>query len=133
MNRSPAHRLAALLVTALFFLAWGGEAVGAHSCPHHGGVVPGAHEGGPSHTAPAAHEDHAHHPEPGHSDAPEHGGCTCVTGCPSGAGSLLPPDVALGLQATLTRFAPRAFPPIQSSAPLLTPYLLPYSQAPPLG
>ncbi len=120
MNRSIASRLTALLAAALFFLAWGGEAVGVHPCPHHTAIERA--EGG-----------HDHHGAPDTPDEPAHGGCTCVSGCPSMAGSLLPPPAGVRLQALVERIAPRAFPPVESSAPHVLPYFLPYSQGPPLG
>ncbi len=121
MNRSTASRLTALLVAALFFLAWGGEAVGMHPCPHHAGIV-------------RADAEHAHHHAPDAPDEPAHGGCTCVSGCPSGAGSLLPPpNAGARLVALVERIAPRQFPPVESSAPHFLPYFLPYSQGPPPG
>lgn len=126
MNRSPASRLTALLAAVLFFLAWGGEAVGVHACPHHAGVHQA--QGGMDHM------EGAHHDAGTKADAPQHGECTCVSGCPSVAGSLLPVDVdAVGIQVAVALIGARPFPPVESSAPLVPPYFLPYAQAPPLG
>lgn len=125
VNRSPASRLTALLAAVLFFLAWGGEAVGVHACPHHAGIhpVPGAH-------AEMDHSGGDHHKP----DAPQHGECTCVSGCPSVAGSLLPVDIdAVGIQVAVALIGPRPFPPTESSTQLVLPYVLPYAHAPPLG
>ena len=122
MNRSIASRLTALLAAALFFLAWGGEAVGMHPCAHHTAI------------SQAGAEHAHHHGAPETPEEPAHGGCTCVSGCPSMAGSLLPPlQAGVRLHALVERIAPRQFPPAQSSAPHLVPFFLPYSQGPPLG
>jgi hypothetical protein len=129
VNRSPASRLTALLAAVLFFLAWGGEAAGAHACPHHAGVhrAPGAHHD-------AGHGAGAHHGAPEDGNAGQHDACTCATGCPSATGSLLPaPAPDAGIQVAESRIAPRPFHTVQSPAPLFLPYFLPYSQAPPLG
>jgi hypothetical protein len=125
VNRSPLHRLSALLAAAFFFLAWGGEAAGLHACPHHGGA-PAAHADAPGH---GGHGD-------GHDEAPapEHGGCTCASGCPSAGGVPLPPDEGgAGLRVAVVHAGPATFPRAEWAAPTVPPFFLPYAQGPPQG
>ncbi len=125
VNRSPFSRVSALLAALFFFLAWGGEAAGLHACPHHGGGT-------------AAHADAGGHGEHGgghdEAPAPEHGGCTCASGCPSASGALLPPDEGgAGLRVALVRAGPALFPRAEWAAPTVPPFFLPYAQGPPQG
>jgi hypothetical protein len=113
-----------LALAVLFLAAGAGRASGLTPCPHHdSSVAPSSH--GVEHAAHAGHVSDEQAPA-------SHGGCNCVGACHAGAATPAPaapaPEHALAAGdatvITIRRAEPR---------PALTPYLRPYSTAPPAG
>lgn len=140
VHRSFAHRLTALLALLVFLFGWTGEALGQHACPHHD-MVQGAaamsakvamhHGGGHAmhHGAPDASMRGGGAPAP-HSAA-EHDACTCQGTCPSAFA-----DAAPARADATPRVVPAAICAARADEPrtlpqLLSPFFLPYGQAPP--
>ena len=127
-QRTPAHRLTALLALVLFLFTWTGEALGMHRCPHHDAVPAASHA--------AAHGGHHGAAQPSHdAQAPEHGdrhACTCQGTCPSATGGALPTvaDAAVRVAPEHVASAPRQ--DAGAITPRLVPFFLPYGQGPPL-
>ena len=104
----------------LFLFAGAGDAWGVHHCPHHDGPPPAAATGSGA----------DHHHGAAATDA-DHGPCTCVGRCHAG---VAPTIADHGAQGTLP--VPPA-PPAAARSPqtplrvALTPFSLPWSNAPP--
>lgn len=149
----PLRRLIALLSAMLPLLSAAGDAFGAHACPHHGAIaMPGhaaamaemvmadggweahqAHMAEMAHTAAMAGMDHADHTAP--ASGGEHDGhetCTCGNVCPISVGPApIAAAVLFDLPYELPYAAPAAHPDPTGLPSRLTPYLLPFAQAPP--
>ncbi len=128
MTSSPQallNRLALVLVALGYLGAWGGDAAGLGSCPHHLGSIPGMEaEHTPESHAHGAEEDEEH----------DHGPCVCIGDCVGAASDI---------SRVAGSFQPLA-PPPQENQPfhtrgderlhrIHTPFVLPYSTAPPSG
>ncbi len=126
----------------LLLLSGAGEASGAQGCPHHGVIVMPGHSAAMAEMmadgAMDAHHAHAAHAS--HGAAPASGGehdghetCTCGGVCPISVG---PAPLALAwlvrVPFVLPYAAPAAHPDPTGLPSRLTPYLLPFAQAPPL-
>lgn len=120
MTRSPKQAVAAILAL-LFVLAGVGDALGAHHCPHHDGVLA---------EVPAANSAAAHEHDPG-ADSGTHGPCTCVGRCHAGAAPSVPAP-ALDRDLPVPPAPPLSF---RAPKPLLRlailPFSLPWGNAPP--
>lgn len=129
MQRTLAHRLAALLALAFFLFTWTEEALGAHGCAHHDAVpgrVAAAHPAAHGHHGAA----HARHGAP----ASEHGdrhACTCQGTCPSVSGGALPATAEAVVRVAPPHVAAAAAPRVDRLVPRLVPFFLPYGQGPP--
>lgn len=131
VNR-PFRRLAALLGAMLVLLSGAGDALGAHACPHHAAIAAPDYAAAAGAERHGAHAPHARMP----ASAPEHDGhdaCTCGGVCPVSAGPVpLAARALLHLPFELPYAAPAAHPDPTGLPSRLTPYLLPFAQAPPL-
>lgn len=118
--------LPSLIVAGLFLATMGGDAFGAHSCPHHD-VLPSA-------AAPALAGLHAGHVADAGAPAGDHdthGPCTCVGQCtatgsyvsPAAFASTVPFDPA-------TTSAPAPVLP-RTPLPRRPAFLIPFAHAPP--
>ena len=117
------RRLLVVLVAVGYLGAWGGDVTGLTDCPLHGGLIHGS-EGVSEH-------GNAH---PGHGDEGEehdHGPCICVGDCVGAATARL---------LVVGSLVPMAAPETDSLRPVVretllqrihTPFILPYSTAPP--
>lgn len=118
----------------LLLLSAAGDAFGAHACPHHAAIAAPGHAAaqGMEHGAADAHR---HHAAPDPADPGEHDGhasCTCGGVCPVSTGPVpLPAPGILNLPLALPYAAPAAHPDPTGLPSRLTPYLLPFAQAPP--
>lgn len=121
----------------LLLLSGAGDAFGAHACPHHAAIQ------APAYAVQAAaadhHAAHASHdptpaPEPEHDDGHDgHEACTCGGVCPVSTGPApLAPAWLVRVPLVLPYAAPAAHPDPTGLPSRLTPYLLPFAQAPPL-
>lgn len=120
MGSRRSKRLVSAGLALLFLFAGAGDAWGVHHCLHHDGPTPAATTG--------SEADHQHGAAAKDAD---HGPCTCVGRCHAG---VAPTIADSGAQGTLP--VPPA-PPAAARSPqpllrvALTPFSLPWSNAPP--
>ena len=137
MHESIRRSTAFALVT-VFALMLGGEAAGAHPCPHHDGL-PAPHHGdaaAPSGHAAEAGSHAAHRALASVDEAPAdqggaHGACSCVGVCQLAVGAAVPESSApaLSAPAASTESAdPLVTAPLRDAA-----RLLPFAHGPPAG
>lgn len=131
----------------LLLLSGAGDAFGAHACPHHDAIVAPGYASSVADAVDAsssmdaadavphgAHASHAGTPAPEHGDGHDgHEACTCGGVCPVSAGPApLAGRALLHVPLVLPYAAPAAHPDPTGLPSRLTPYLLPFAQAPPL-
>lgn len=144
VTRSPAQRLIAILMAALFSLGGEGAGLLRHACPHHD-LGPAGIAGMQASAGAADHDGHAQHgaassstedvsardDDGGHSRHGEGGACTCPGVCEAGSGKPLPSVLGAVVRIAVSGDSDH-LPSLHEAAPRgLTPYLLPYANAPP--
>lgn len=132
--RTPGwKRWTAAFLAALFLGAGAADVYGFHECPHHDSmdIGPEAAHAAAGTSAPAAAVDR---PADADDDGEEHSHdfCTCVDTCHAGAASPVPSVGAV--TPTPDSIGTVVFHGIRTHAPraALSPYLLPFANAPPL-
>jgi hypothetical protein len=117
-------RLAAVWLALLFLLSQGADGLGTHRCPLHEGAASDAGAHAAHHAGAASH---------GAPDGGEHEGpCTCVGDCCASAGIAGTPEASISWRPVLVTAPAAAIEPQLQVRSHRTPFLLPYSQAPPL-
>lgn len=132
------QRPTAFALVAVFALMLGGEAAGAHSCPHHDGL-PAPHHGDA--TAPsghaaeagshAAHRAHAPVDQAPADEGGAHGACSCVGVCQLGAGAAVAESSAPALSAPAA--STESADLLVTAPPRDAARLLPFAHGPPAG